>query len=55
MSGLKCTPGIDRAPDMAGTAKNELIRQCVDLAEPEHKMYCLTADIIYEITNAIKQ
>lgn len=54
MPGMKCTPDIDRASDAIGFTNDGLIRQYGDLTEPEHKMYCLTADIIYKITSPIK-
>jgi len=55
MPGMKCTPEIDRASDAAGPPASQLTGQFGDLAEPEHKMQCLTADIVYKITSAVKQ
>jgi hypothetical protein len=53
MPGMKCTPGMDGASDVTGPAK--LVREYGDPSEPEHKMYCLTADIVYKITNPVKE
>jgi hypothetical protein len=53
MPGMKCTHGMDEASDITGTAKP--VREYGDPTEPEHKMYSLTADIIYKITNTVKE
>ncbi len=55
MPGMKCGPDIVRVPDAAGFTKSHFTGEYGDLTEPEHKMQCLTADIVYKITRAVKQ
>jgi len=50
-------PGINYITDgisgVTGTAK--LAEEYADPAEPEHKMYSLTADIVYKMTTAVRE
>jgi hypothetical protein len=51
MPEMECTPGMGAT----GTIKSDLLKKCLDLSQPEHKMYSLTADIIYKIQNTITE
>jgi predicted small metal-binding protein len=55
MPEMECTPGMNRPFDATGTIKSDLMKKCFDLAQPEHKMYSLTADIVYKIQTTIKE
>jgi predicted small metal-binding protein len=55
MHEMECTPGMNKPFDATGPIKSELIKKCFDLAQPEHKMYTLTADIVYKIQITIKE
>jgi predicted small metal-binding protein len=52
---MKYNLGMDGPFEATGTTNGELMRECIDHAEPQHKMYILTADIIYKVQNAIKE
>jgi len=41
------TLGSDDPSEATGTTNCEIMKKYIDLAEPEHKMNSLTADIIY--------
>jgi predicted small metal-binding protein len=45
---MKCAPGMEGPFETTGTTNSEFMRKFIDLAEPEHKMYVLTADIVYK-------
>jgi hypothetical protein len=54
MPELRLTPGIDLLSEPPGIMIGEHVIPYIDPAEPERRMYVLTADIIYK-QNAIKQ
>ena len=54
MPELRRTPGIDLLSEPPGIVIGEHVIPYSDPAEPERRMYVLTADIIYK-QNAIKQ
>ncbi len=54
MPDMRYAPGIDLLSEPPGRMFGEHVKTCIDPAEPERRMYVLTADIIYR-QNAIKQ